>query len=86
MLTKVYNYVKTHKLIEKGDRILVGVSGGADSVCLLHILTPFTKREVDLLLFMFIMVSEMRRQIGMRPLLKNYLLTWGLLIVLTIMM
>ncbi len=49
MLTKVYNYVKTHKLIEKGDRILVGVSGGADSVCLLHILTAlYQKGEVDL--------------------------------------
>jgi tRNA(Ile)-lysidine synthase len=39
MLRKASNYIKSHILIEKGDRILVGVSGGADSVCLLHILS-----------------------------------------------
>jgi|LSQX01.2.fsa_nt_gb tRNA(Ile)-lysidine synthase len=39
MLRKVSDYIKSHILIEKGDRILVGVSGGADSVCLLHILS-----------------------------------------------
>jgi tRNA(Ile)-lysidine synthase len=38
MLKKVENYIVDHKLISKGDRIVVGVSGGADSVCLFHVL------------------------------------------------
>lgn len=38
MLRKVAEHIRTHNLIEDGDKILVGVSGGADSVCLLHVL------------------------------------------------
>lgn len=48
MLKKVSDYIKTNNLIENGDRILVGVSGGADSVCLLHILsTLYQDTDVD---------------------------------------
>lgn len=35
---KVLETIRKHNLIEKGDKIIVGVSGGPDSVCLLHIL------------------------------------------------
>lgn len=38
MRRKVSEYIKFNHLIEDGDGIAVGVSGGADSVCLLHIL------------------------------------------------
>ena len=38
MLRKVLQYCRREKLIENGDYVLVGVSGGADSVCLLHVL------------------------------------------------
>ncbi|NMB97714.1 MAG: tRNA lysidine(34) synthetase TilS [Clostridiaceae bacterium] len=38
MLDRVRRTIAEYKLIEKGDNILVGVSGGADSICLLHIL------------------------------------------------
>lgn len=37
MLSKACNYIKLNKMLEKGDRIVIGVSGGADSVCLLHV-------------------------------------------------
>ena len=35
---KVYNYIQTQGLIEPGNRLVVGVSGGSDSVCLLCVL------------------------------------------------
>lgn len=38
MLDKVINYIKENKIIQQDDRILVALSGGPDSVCLLHIL------------------------------------------------
>lgn len=43
MKNKVLNYIKKHKLIEMRDHIIVGVSGGADSMCLLHILKDIQK-------------------------------------------
>lgn len=38
MLSKALDYIKLNNMIEKGDRIVAGISGGADSVCLLHVL------------------------------------------------
>ncbi len=38
MLSKVLDYLKKNNMLKKGDRIVVGVSGGADSVCLLYVL------------------------------------------------
>ena len=37
-------YSKTHKLIVPGDRVLIGLSGGADSTCLLAVLVRLSKR------------------------------------------
>lgn len=38
MIDKVLGTIKKHKLINTGDTIIVGVSGGPDSICLLDIL------------------------------------------------
>jgi tRNA(Ile)-lysidine synthase len=38
MLTKVGKTIKMHDMLRKGDHVLVGVSGGADSVALLAVL------------------------------------------------
>jgi len=35
---KVRDTIKEHEMIEKGDRVLLALSGGPDSMCLLHIL------------------------------------------------
>ncbi len=43
MIKKVLNTIKKYMLIEKGDKIVVGVSGGPDSMCLLHILNELRK-------------------------------------------
>ena len=41
----VKKYMATYKMIEPGDYVAAGVSGGADSVCMLHLLTRF-QREI----------------------------------------
>ena len=38
VLEKVRNYIRQHHLLEEGARVLVGLSGGPDSVCLARIL------------------------------------------------
>lgn len=38
MLKKIKDYIRTHGLLQAGERVLVALSGGADSVCLLLVL------------------------------------------------
>ena len=42
--TKVVKYVEKYHMIEAGDVVAAGVSGGADSVCLLHMLHRLSRR------------------------------------------
>jgi tRNA(Ile)-lysidine synthase len=39
--------IRAHNLIEEGDHIVIGLSGGPDSVCLFHVLLKMAK-EIDL--------------------------------------
>lgn len=51
LIDKVEKMIKEEKLIESGDRIVVGVSGGPDSICLLHALEQIQKRGLDFEIF-----------------------------------
>lgn len=44
MLQKILQYCEKEKLIENGDYVLAGVSGGADSVCMLLLLKELQKK------------------------------------------
>ena len=41
---KVLEYITEHSLIKKGDRVLLALSGGPDSVCLFHLLRVLQTR------------------------------------------
>ena len=40
---EVLKTIKTYNLIEKNDKVVIGVSGGPDSICLLHLLYSIKK-------------------------------------------
>lgn len=44
MINKVLNFVNEHRMFEENDYVVAGVSGGADSVCLLFVLLEIRKR------------------------------------------
>lgn len=44
MLKEVLKTIKKYNLIEEGDNIVIGVSGGPDSICLLHVLNSLKEK------------------------------------------
>jgi tRNA(Ile)-lysidine synthase len=44
VLHRVLHTIELHRMFRPGDRVAIAVSGGADSVCLLHVLTELAPR------------------------------------------
>lgn len=42
----IYNFITKYKLIENGDKVILGVSGGPDSICMLDILHKISKKKM----------------------------------------
>ncbi len=55
---KVLDFCKTNRLLTQNDKVVVGVSGGADSLCLLHFLTQISK-----LLNLTLVVAHLNHQL-----------------------
>jgi len=50
VIDRILDIIKKHNLIENGESVIVGVSGGPDSVCLLHALHSLTQ-ELNIKIF-----------------------------------
>ena len=44
-MDKVYEYIEKHNMFNENDKVVAGISGGADSVCLLLVLLELRKRK-----------------------------------------
>lgn len=44
MLQKVINYIDENKMLQNGDKVIVALSGGPDSMCLVHMLKEVQER------------------------------------------
>ncbi len=58
MENTLVNLIKSHNILEEGDRVLAAVSGGPDSVCMLHVL-----KELSILLNLELFVFHLDHQV-----------------------
>ena len=59
MKEKVIKFIEKHKMLAMGDKVLVAVSGGPDSICLLHIL--YSLRELYNIELLVIHINHLLR-------------------------
>lgn len=61
MQKRVLEYIRKYEMIEGKDRVIAGVSGGADSICLLYMLMEFQK-EIPFALSVVHINHELREE------------------------
>ena len=61
MKQKILQTIKKYNLIENGDRLVIGVSGGPDSICLLHVLNEL-KNELNFKIYVAHINHMMRKE------------------------
>ena len=44
LIDRVFSYIGQHDIVSDNESLVVGVSGGPDSVCLLHLLVRLKER------------------------------------------
>src|SRR5690625_4028426 len=44
VVERAYNTIRAHRMLDPGETVLIAVSGGADSMCLLHVLASLQER------------------------------------------
>ena len=49
MLSRVKKTIKKYEMLKPEERVVIGVSGGADSICLLHILLELHEYGTDII-------------------------------------
>src|SRR5690625_2957516 len=59
MEKKIIDFIQTHHLVKKNKTVMIGVSGGPDSMALLHFFHQF-KREWDLKIIAFSVDHQLR--------------------------
>ena len=70
MKRKILQTIKKYNLIQNGDIILIGVSGGPDSICLLDILNQL-KEELNFKIYVAHINHMIRKDIGVECFVKR---------------
>ncbi len=65
MKNKVLKYIKDNKMLKAGESVVIGVSGGADSMCLLHIMESI-RNELELRLMVVHVHHGIRKETANR--------------------
>lgn len=63
LIEKINQTIASNKLFKKGDRVIVGVSGGPDSICLLHVLNAL-KYDLGISLYVAHVNHGIRKDAG----------------------